>query len=186
MLEYFQENAKLTYHTKLLQQKLKNIRKDDTNKMFWSDIAPRLMKIIYEQLVAEAELMVAGIKKAEEIIGSTTSKRQNESAIETRSKKQQKIKEMREEDYDVNIYIYISEERCISYSVFKFGIRNGLSSILDLVDASSLSQKSLFTEEAWSDILSLFQSELALELVQVPSDMANAWLIISKVSFKIH
>jgi RIO-like serine/threonine protein kinase len=87
MLEYFQENAKLTYHTKLLQQKLKNIRKDDTNKMFWSDIAPRLMKIIYEQLVAEAELMVAGIKKAEEIIGSTTSKRQNESAIETRSKK---------------------------------------------------------------------------------------------------
>lgn len=92
VLGHFQENAKLVHHTKSLRRKLQKIRRDETNKMFWSDLAPRMMKINYEQPVAEAELMVAGIKKAAKLIDSTTSKRQIESAIETRSKKQQKVK----------------------------------------------------------------------------------------------
>ncbi|CAO3691433.1 unnamed protein product, partial [Rhizopus stolonifer] len=57
---------------------------------------------------------------------------------------------------------------------------NGLSSILDLVDHSSSSQKPLFSDEAWIQITSQFESELSLELLPMSPNITNAWLIIFK------
>lgn len=63
--------------------------------------------------------------------------------------------------------------------MFKFNSNNSLSSILDLVDASDLSQKSLFSNETWKELVSLFKSELLLEFLPVPNDLVNSWNIIA-------
>jgi len=68
------------------------IRRDETNKMICFNLASRMMKINYEQSIAEVKLMVAGIEKGHNMIDPATSERQTESAIETRSRKQQKVK----------------------------------------------------------------------------------------------
>ncbi|KAI7889494.1 uncharacterized protein EV154DRAFT_603965 [Mucor mucedo] len=108
-----------------------------------SDIAPRLMRVNYEKPAAEAELMVADIRKAADLIDASTSNKQKEN------------------------YVLI------------WYIRTGLSSVLDLVDHSSSSQKSLFSDEAWTQITSQFESELSLELLPISRILTSSWLIIS-------
>lgn len=51
-----------------------------------------MIKIHYEQSITEVKLMGAGVEKGINIIDPATSERQTESAIETRSRKQQKVK----------------------------------------------------------------------------------------------
>lgn len=59
--------------------------------VFWSDVAPRLMSVNYKKPVAEAELMVVGIRKAADLIdASASSKRKIEQPMETRNKKNKK------------------------------------------------------------------------------------------------
>ncbi|CAO3691436.1 unnamed protein product [Rhizopus stolonifer] len=57
-LSTFKKNVRPVHHTKLLRRKLDKIRRDEINKMFWSNLAPRMIKINYEQPVAEAEFVV--------------------------------------------------------------------------------------------------------------------------------
>lgn len=76
---------------------------------FWSDIAPRLMRVNYEKPAAEAELMVAGIRKAADLIdASISSKRKIEPPMETRNKKKKKkakaSQDMERVEYD-GIYV---------------------------------------------------------------------------------
>lgn len=97
ILEHFSENAKLLHHVKSLQKKLKNARKNESNMAFWSNIAPRLMRVHY-----------AGIRKAADLIdASTSSKRKIEPPMETRNKKNQKAKasqDMERVEYD-GVYV---------------------------------------------------------------------------------
>lgn len=51
-----------------------------------------MIKIHYEQSITDVKLMGAGVEKGINIIDPATSERQTESAIETRSRKQQKVK----------------------------------------------------------------------------------------------
>ncbi|KAI8077409.1 hypothetical protein BDF21DRAFT_420965 [Thamnidium elegans] len=168
--------------------------------VFWSDIAPRLMRVNYEKPAAEAELMVAGIRKAADLIdASTSSKRKIESPMETRNKKNKKAgapQEMEQVEYD-GLYVgkndisvgtiikrsalqYLHESRTRKLSARERKIMtNGLSSILDLVDHSSSSQKSLFSNEDWAQITSKFESELSLELLPMSRILTSSWLIIS-------
>lgn len=108
ILEHFSDNAKLLNHIKSLQKELKDVRKIESNIVFWSDIAPRLMKINYEKPTAEAELMIAGMRKAANLINtSISSKHVIESPRETRNKKKQKTKasqDMERVEYD-GIYV---------------------------------------------------------------------------------
>jgi len=72
----------------------------------------------------------------------------------------------------------LPEEKHISKNLFIVNIRNELFSVLDLVDHSSFSQKSSFSDEAWTQIISSFESELDLELPPLPRTLASSWLII--------
>lgn len=70
---------------------MSNAKRDDNNKAFWLEIAPRLLRVHYESTGAEAELMVAGIRNATDLIeASTSSKSGIESLMETRNKKKTK------------------------------------------------------------------------------------------------
>ncbi|KAG2212585.1 hypothetical protein INT47_000561 [Mucor saturninus] len=75
-------------------------------------------------------------------------------------------------------YLHESKTRNLSARERKI-MTNGLSSVLDLVDHSSSSQKSLFSNEAWTQITSQFESELSLELLPMSLILTSSWLIIS-------
>lgn len=60
-------------------------------------------------------------------------------------------------------YFHESKTRKLSVRERKI-MTNGLSSILDLFDHSNSSQKSLFSNKAWTEIISYLKSRLDLEL----------------------
>ncbi|KAL0084354.1 hypothetical protein J3Q64DRAFT_1822554 [Phycomyces blakesleeanus] len=141
------------------------------------------MRVNYEKPAAEAELMVAGIRKAADLIDASTS---------NKPKAFQGTKQVEYDGYyvgenDISVgtiikrtalqYLHESKTRKLSARERKI-MTNGLSSVLDLVDHSS-SQKSLFSNEAWTQITSQFESELSLELLPMPHILTSSWLIIS-------
>ncbi|RCH93201.1 hypothetical protein CU097_007306 [Rhizopus azygosporus] len=172
VLKHFQENDKFVHHTNSLRRKLEKIRRDETNRMFWCDLAPRMMK---DPVLAEyqrrsqhngAELMVVGIKKAAKrsdiSVGTPSKGNPYNSSMKVRAESSVLTREKLRRKYSC-----LSEER------------NGIS-VLDLVDRSSSSQKLLFSDEAWTQTISLFESELALELLPASPCLTSTWLIISK------
>ncbi|KAG2218428.1 hypothetical protein INT45_013172 [Circinella minor] len=55
----------------------------------------------------------------------------------------------------------------------------GLSSILDLSDASPESQRSLFTDKEWSSMIKFFEKKFPLSVIELPQYLQDAITIIS-------
>ncbi|KAL9541205.1 hypothetical protein MBANPS3_009249 [Mucor bainieri] len=199
--------------TTVLQTQLKDCRRNDTNKMFWNQLGPRIVALHYTKPIAEQELAVAGLSNAAELINPTSKRNSDSLDVELPPKKQQKQKarettETEPVEHDnlfvggatVSVGTIITEgspiiqrkqaesSECtrkkddvfkiyISNGVFKYNDSNGLSSILDLVDSSDLSQKSLFTQETWEELKETLKSERGIDVVAVPSGLANTWTI---------
>lgn len=97
VLNHIMGNPKLSHFITLIETQLKDSWYNSINKTFWSDIAPRLIKLHYTKPFAEQELLVAGMSSGADMIDPNTFKHKHDGpTVELGSRKQQKARETRE------------------------------------------------------------------------------------------